>query len=383
MRVALVTPRFPPAVGGVERYVAWLAEALLRAGHEPTVITSGTTRRTVRGEHPGPAGRTVPVIRLGTWATVSNTPLSPAWPWQLRGLLRELQPEVVNAHAPVPGLADLAAFTSTAPVVLTYHAGSLVKGGHRADPLLRVYERRVLPRVFARCAALVSVSPVALTHHGGHSTLVPPGVDVERFVPPRDGLPRETRVLYAGRVERTSRWKGLQVLVEALPALRRAVPTVRLSVVGSGDDVVPLQKRAAELGVADVIDWHGEIPHDELPAHYQRAGVTVLPSLTEAESFGMTLVEAMASGCPVVGSRVGGIPFVVREGVDGLLVPPADAQQLARALAEVLTDPVRARELGAAGREAAEQRWSWAHQEQRMLQVLTDAARGTGEGSPR
>ena len=73
----------------------------------------------------------------------------------------------------------------------------------------------------------------------------------------------------------------------------------------------------------------------------------------------MTLVEAMASGCPVVGSDVGGIPFVVRDGVDGLLVRPGDADALADALAAVLTDPARAAALGAAGREAAVERWDW------------------------
>ena len=130
-------------------------------------------------------------------------------------------------------------------------------------------------------------------------------------------------------MERTSRWKGLHVLVESLVRLRELVPDVRLDVVGDGDDVAALRRRAERLGVADIIDWHGQVDHDELPRFYQRAGVTVLPSLTESESFGMTLVEAMASGCPVVGSAVGGIPFVIRDSVDGLLVPPGDPAALA------------------------------------------------------
>jgi glycosyltransferase involved in cell wall biosynthesis len=372
MRVVLVTPRFPPDVGGVERYVAWLAGVLHRhPEHEVIVVTThpgrGERREVVDG---------VPVIRLGSWATLSNTPLAPHWPWRLRRVLRELEPDVVNAHAPVPGLADLAAFGSPAPVVLTYHSGSLVKGGHRVDPLLRAYERRVLPRVFDRCAALVAVSPVALTHHTGRATLVPPGVDTELFSPPVGDLAREPRVLYAGRVERTSRWKGLWVLVEALATLRDLVPDARMSVVGSGDDVPGLQKRAADLGVGDLIDWHGEVVHAGLAGHYRRAGVTVLPSLTESESFGMTLIEAMASGCPVVGSRVGGIPFVVRDGVDGLLVQPGDPAALAAGLADVLTDPDRAAELGRAGREAAETRWAWSHQEDTMLDLLAQVAEG-------
>ena len=357
-RVAVLSPRFPPDAGGVEEYAAWVARSLRAAGHDVTVVTTG--RRAGREVHRG-----IPVVRLRSWLTLSNTPLNPLWWWQLRRLLRRLDVDVVNAHAPVPGLADLAAYRSPAPVVLTYHAGSLVKGGHPVDPLLRAYERHLLPRVFARCRALIAVSPVSLAHATGRAHLVPPGVDAELFSPPAPGAVREPRVLYVGRVERTSRWKGLQVLVDALPRLRALVPEVRLEVVGDGDDVETLQKQAAERGVADLVDWRGRVEHDRLPAHYRRAGVTVLPSLTEAESFGMALAEAIACGCPVVGSAVGGIPFVVRDGEDGLLVPPGDPDALADALAAVLGGDHR----------PGPSRWDWRRQVETTVRVIEEAAR--------
>ena len=107
---------------------------------------------------------------------------------------------------------------------------------------------------------------------------------------------------------------------------------------------------------------------------YQEASVVVLPSLTEAESFGMTLVEAMACGRPVVGSRVGGIPGVVRDGVDGLLVPPGDAPALAEALRRLLTDEELGATMGAEGRRAAESTWDWRHSTGTTLRVLREAA---------
>ncbi|MGN6132579.1 MAG: glycosyltransferase family 4 protein [Nocardioidaceae bacterium] len=369
-RVALVTPRFPPDVGGLEGYVGRVAATLQESGrYDVTVVTTGASRRTTRE-----VWRGVPVIRLGTWLTVSNTRLNPLWWRQLRRLLDRLDVDVVNAHAPTPGLADLAAFTAPVPVVLTYHAGSLVKGGHPVDVLLRAYERHVLPRVFAGSAELVAVSPTARAHATGRAHLVPPGVDTSVFTPPETSL-REPRVLYVGRVERSSRWKGLPVLLEAMASLRDRAPGVRLGVVGAGDDVASLQRLAERLGVGAVVDWYGAAEHRDLPAFYRRAAVTVLPSTTESESFGMTLVEAMACGCAVVGTRVGGIPFVVREGVDGLLAEPGDAGSLAQALAAVLTDPARAAALGAAGRQAAEERWDWRHLEERTMRVL-DLAMG-------
>lgn len=357
MRVAVVTPRFPPDPGGVEQYAAWVARTLRDRGHDVTVVTTGA--RAGRSTHDG-----IPVVRLGTWFTLSNTPVNPLWAVQLRRLLRGV--DVVNAHAPVPGLADLAAYVSPAPVVLTYHSGSLAKGS-RVDPLLRGYERTVLPRVFRRSKALVAVSPVSLAHGTGRATLIPPGVDTRVFHPgtvQSSGGPRECRVLYVGRVEQSSRWKGLQVLLDALPRLRELVPQVRLEIVGDGDDLTTLQKQAADLGVADVVDWAGRVDHADLPARYRRAGVTVLPSLTESESFGMALAEALACGCPVVGSDVGGIPFVVRDGVDGRLVPPGDPAALAEALAGVLTDPPQV-EPG---------RWGWDQRVEATVRVIEEAA---------
>jgi glycosyltransferase involved in cell wall biosynthesis len=370
MKVALVTPRFPPDIGGLETYVGWVAQ-VLHAAHdcEVTVITTGISRRTRRETWRG-----IPVIRLGTWGTVSNTPFNPLWAVQVRRLVARLGADVVNAHAPVPFLADVTAFTSPVPVVLTYHSGSLVKGSGRLDGLLRAYEGHVLPRVFARAVGLVAVSPVSTAWATGRARLVPPGVDSDLFTPPTSEAIRERRVLYVGRVERTSRWKGLAVLVDSLVQLQDRVPDVRLDVVGDGDDVAELKARATRLGVDGCIDWHGKVAHAELPSFYRRAAVTVLPSLTESESFGMTLVEAMASGCPVVGSDVGGIPFVVRDGVDGLLVPPGDPALLAEALAAVLGDPDRAAEMGAAGRKAAIGRWDWKRQENSTLEVLKEAA---------
>lgn len=360
VKVAVVTPRFPPDAGGVEEYAAWVARTVRDAGHQVRVIATGRARRRSASSYDG-----IPVVRLATLATVSNTPLHPAWPAQLRRLLADV--DVVSAHAPVPGLADLAALVSPAPVVLTYHSGSMVKGGHPADPLLRVYERRVLPRVLDRCAELVAVSPVSLAHATGRAHLVPPGVDTDLFRPGQEpGETREPRVLYVGRLERTSRWKGVQVLLDALPQLRTLVPQARLDVVGAGDDLGALQKQAADLGVADLVTWRGRVDHADLPVHYRRAGVTVLPSLTESESFGMTLVEAMACGSPVVASAVGGIPYAVRDGVDGRLVPPGDPTALADALAASLTDPITSPDPA---------RWAWERQAERTVRLLEGAAR--------
>jgi glycosyltransferase involved in cell wall biosynthesis len=305
----------------------------------------------------------VQVIRLGAWLRLSNTPLSPLWPFQLRRWLRRTGAEVVNAHAPVPGLADLAvAVSGRRPSVLTYHAGSMHKGepgSGVADRLIGAYERHVLPRVFRRARVLVAVSPVSLAAGQPHAVEITPGVDTERFTPGAPASQRPRTVLYVGRMDRSSAWKGVDVLVRAFAELAADVPGARLRLVGGGDAVEDHLRLAAELGVADRVEAAGELTGQALVDAVRTAAVAVLPSRTEAESFGMVLVEAMACGTPVVGSAVGGIPHAVADGETGLLVPPGDPAALAAACRKLLADGELADRLGAAGRLRAEQRFAW------------------------
>ncbi|WP_329567455.1 glycosyltransferase family 4 protein [Kitasatospora sp. NBC_01266] len=357
--VAVVTPYYPPKVGGVEHYAARIARALADSPDlSPVVLTSrpGGLRSTVRVEDG------VRVVRLPALLRLSNTPLDPLWPLRLRWWLRRTGAELVNAHAPVPGLGDLGVvLAGRRPSVLTYHAGSMHKGEPgtgAADRLIGWYERRLLPRVFRRATRLVAVSPVSLAAGRPHAVQITPGVDTRRFTP---GAPASTRapvVLYAGRLDRSSAWKGVDVLLHAFARLND-VPDARLRLVGGGDALPDLLALAQRLGIADRVTAEGELTGAALVAAMREAAVLALPSRTEAESFGMALVEAMACGTPVVGSAVGGIPHVVTDRHDGLLVPAGDPVALAGAVRELLTDHALADRLGAAGRRRAEERYDW------------------------
>ncbi|GAA1943546.1 glycosyltransferase family 4 protein [Kitasatospora viridis] len=365
--VAVVAPYFRPKIGGVENYAARIAGALgADPDSRPAVITTNTTgrRTTVRVEDG------VPVVRLGTWVRLSNTPLNPLWLLQLPYWLRRLDIDVVSAHAPVPGLADLAmALGGARPAVLTYHAGSMAKGRPGVDRLIGGYERLLLPRLFGRAGALVAVSPVSLAAGHRGALRIPPGVDTELFTPGPPAAERPPTVLYVGRMDLTSAWKGVPVLLRAF-ALLADLPQARLRLVGDGDARPELHAEAARLGLADRVEFTGVLTGPALVAELQRAAVLVLPSLSPAESFGMTLIEAMACATPVVGSRVGGIPHVVDDGATGLLVAPGDERELAAACRRLLTDPGTAERLGAAGRRHVVEHYAWPGLTDRYLELF-------------
>jgi glycosyltransferase involved in cell wall biosynthesis len=375
LRVAVVAPHFPPRIGGVEMYAQRVVHALHDSPHHDVVVVcTNESRRTVVDSRDG-----VTVIGLPTLFRLSNTPIHPFWPILLRRHLRRLNIDVIHAHAPVPGLADVAALVAgSRPVVLTYHTGTMLKGVRWIDVFLSHYERYWLPKVFNRCAALGAVSPISKSYETGRAVLLPPGVDVMRFTPCSDRQHQDPIVLYVGRIDNTWRLKGLHVLLESMALLRSEVPEVRLNMVGPGDAIPQLQSFARQLGIDDIVCWKGALHGEALVEEYRNAGVVVLPSTTESESFGMVLIEAMACGRPVVGSNVGGIPFVIREEVDGLLVPPGEPRALADACRSILLEPELARNLGHQGRRIAEERWDWSKRMVPVIDVLDRATLSRG-----
>lgn len=377
-RVAIVTPYFPPKAGGVERYAQKVAGAVAGSGDmEALVITSNHDGRgTVVEEVDG-----LPVVRLGAWFKVSNTPVNPLWPLTVRRLLTRHGIDLVNAHSPVPFFADAAIMAAPCPVVFTYHSGSMEKVG-RSNRLIRGYERHALPRLFSRARTVVAVSRASLGHAVPGSLMISPGVDADAFTPgPLPPSAAAPSMLFVGRLERSSAWKGVDYLLRAFALVHREIPAARLVLVGDGDARAGLESLAERLGVRASVDFAGFLGGDDLVEAYRAASVLVLPSLTDAESFGMTLVEAMACGRPVIGSRIGGIPDVIDDEVTGLIVPPGDASALAQACLRILRDGALADRLGARGREDVVASHRWATGLERYLELFRELAPAGGEGT--
>jgi glycosyltransferase involved in cell wall biosynthesis len=167
---------------------------------------------------------------------------------------------------------------------------------------------------------------------------------------------------------RSYAWKGVDVLWSAFEQVRQLVPEATLSLVGGGDRLEEFRRRAAALGGA--VRVLGRLHRVVLLREYRRAAVVVLPSTTDAESFGMVLAEANACRRPVVASDVGGIPDFVRHGRNGYLARPGDARDLAAKLVDVLVDEPRARDLGAFGRRFVLRQHDWGDLALRTERVL-------------
>jgi glycosyltransferase involved in cell wall biosynthesis len=180
-------------------------------------------------------------------------------------------------------------------------------------------------------------------------------VDLVQF--PYCGDQGRTRgeILFVGRFDHD---KGFDVLLRAFQQLA-ATRDVSITAAGTGDLETQYRNLAAELGVADRVNFRGRLVDGELLSAYHSATVCVLPS--RSEPFGMVMLEAMACGVPFIGTRVGGMAEVARHGETALLVQPEDPQALATAIAQSLDSPHRARCMSERARQMVERNFSWEH----------------------
>jgi glycogen synthase len=202
----------------------------------------------------------------------------------------------------------------------------------------------------------------------------PPGVNPSlfagRFEDPFAGIGRP-RVLFVGRL---APQKGVRTLVAAAQLLQ--TPGARVLLVGDGPERPALEREVGRLSLGDRMHFLGFMPHDAVPAVLTHADLLALPSLYE--ELGTVLLEAMWAGLPIVASRTGGIPEVITDGINGLLVPPGDPRALAEAIDRVLGDPDLARRLTEAASQRAKE-YDWEVLAERVLKVY----RGLTAGHPR
>lgn len=360
MRIALVTPYSWTFPGGVNRHVEALAEEFIRRGHDVRVLApwdppDRLARLTHRGwpearerpEYLRTLGRTV---GIGANGAVSNLSTFPEGVSALRRELDAFRPDVVHLHEPPAGVVawDACSYRG-APVVGTFHAYSTKPVPNHIANLAGA--RRKFNQLAARIAVSEAAAWTGRRWFGGSYTIVPNGVDLDGPPtgpkPPADHL----RVLFVGRPEPR---KGLPVLLQAFDALIEHVPS-RLQIIGA--ERADVERYVADPDTLRYLDVLGRVDHDELWRRLHEADVLCAPSLS-GESFGMILTEAFAAGTPVIASNIAGYSDVVTDGVDGILVPPADPQRLAEELQLMFHEPARRQAMARAARGSA-LRYGW------------------------
>jgi glycosyltransferase involved in cell wall biosynthesis len=302
---------------------------------------------------------------------------------KLRVILRSYNPDVVHVQYLAPGLLPIvAARLSGIPTIFaTVHIAGSIAYGLKAKLLLRIGAKLT--------TAFICVSRGVEKFWFGDSHLFRPGkadnnrrhftiynaIDASRISEISRGVDRnELRkslgihdCLVVGIVGRLARQKGHTILLDALAEVVKEVQATRLFIIGDGPDKGELEEKAHRLGLDNYIRWFGALPQEEVFRLYNAMDVFVMPSLYEG--FGLTAVEAMAAGLPVVGTKVAGLSEIIENGVTGYLVSVGDSQELSRCLSYLITNPDQAQRMGQEGKHRACRCFSMDHFANSMLFV--------------
>jgi phosphatidylinositol alpha-mannosyltransferase len=353
MRIGIVTEYYYPCIGGVQEHVHHFAREARRLGHTVQIITSSMPDLPPPPpEAVGPdvlrIARSRPVCVDGRFGRVTTGPLLAS---AMREALARGQYDVLHVHCPLtPVLPYLALQGAACPVVGTFHTN------HRPGVLERL-TRAAQQRYLDRLDAAVAVSRASVASLEGHLEadfrIIPNGVDVERFGRGRrisgfdDG---KLNVLWVGRAEPRH---GLDRMLAVFLEVRRILQA-RLIVVGDGPLLPRYQAMVPRDRAGDVV-FAGRLLH-ERPDWY--ASADVYCATAGAASFGVTLLEAMAAGKPILASDIDGFREVITHGKEGELLPVDDRRVWSRALCRLAREPMRAAAYGERGRRST-QRYAW------------------------
>lgn len=373
MKILLVSPFDFGVRGGVNEHIVQLDWQFRYLGHETRILaaTSGDIGEVDDG-HVYMLGTALPLPSNGSQARIT---LSPFTLNKVRHFLEREQFDVIHMHEPLVPMLPLACLLySKALNVGTFHAA-------RTTNLWYLYTKALLDMFFVRLDRRIAVSNAARdfadNHFPGEYEVVPNGIDLERFSGDIRPIPQyndgRKNILFVGRYNESR--KGFRHLVRALPAIRTQFPDARLLVVGPGNRE-RYERLLEQHDIRDVV-FVGSVDDKTKARYYATCDVFCAPS-TGRESFGIILLEALASGKPVVASDIPGYAGVIHHGDTGMLVEPKNPQSLALAIVRVLADTELREKLRINGLKHVKQ-YSWTNVARKVLDVYEC---GLQEGPP-
>jgi len=362
MKIALVSPYDYTVPGGVTKHIFYLDKHLRRLGHEVKILAPCSKGGTLEEHVISVSGNVISIPFSGSKARVT---LSPRVYRRVKKILQQEEFDIVHIHEPVAPLLPLIVLRHSKSVnVGTFHAYRDSYAGYQ-------YGKRIFEAIFGKLDGKIvvseAVSDYLSRYFPGEYRVIPNGIDLERFGGGVEPFPKYAtqgpNILFVGRLEKR---KGFKYLLHAFPYVKEEFPGARLLVVGAYDkeDKAPyihFARRKRLRGVRFI----GYVPDEELPRYYRSCNLFCAPS-TGFESFGMVLLEAMASGVAIVASDIPGYRTVVTNEVEGLLVEPEKEIALAQAIIRLLKEPELRQKMGERGRARAEG-YSWIKVTQQLL----------------
>ncbi|MDD5338836.1 MAG: glycosyltransferase family 4 protein [Dehalococcoidales bacterium] len=378
MKIALISPYDFASPGGVVSHISCLEQQFTRLGHEVKIIAPASKAIYTLGDRFIRIGTPRPIPVSGSIARIT---LSLWLDHTIERVFKREQFDICHLHEPLmPMLCTSVLRIKRAPMVGTFHAS----GGKPWYKMFTPIGKWYLNRWFRKLDGRITVSPVALEYVEKYFPdsyeVIPNGVDTKHFHPgvkPMEGFDDgKINILFVGRLEKR---KGFNYLLEAYRLLKIQMPNCRLIQVGPGVRLLKgYKKYIAQYGIPDVI-FKGYASYGDLARYYATADIVCFPN-TGRESQGIVLMEAMATGKPVVASAIGGFLSVLTDGVEGIAVPPQNPEKIAEAILRLAKNKQLRRQMGQRGIQKAKQ-YDWEIIAKKLLKVYEKVLKNKKEAA--
>lgn len=367
MKILLLNYEFPPAGGGAGFATYNIGRELVKLGIEVDVLTSR-----IEGEADGKLTDGMRVYRVTSWRKgIHDCGMVGAYSYVIFALfkryflLKKNTYDIEHFFFSLPtGILSQVPLPLKRPPYLVSLRGSDVPGYDPFNVKLEKIHQLLLPltrRIWSKSKAVVALSQglkdIAIkTNQNQAISVIPNGIEIDHFKPATEEYQNEANApLRVITVSRLLERKGIHHLLEAIA--NPSPLNVELTIVGTGSYQEELKVKCQQFGLDDRVKFIGFVRRDELPALYQSSDLFALPSQTE--SFGLVFAEAMSCGLPVIATFVGGIPELVRNNKDGILVDAAQPEQVRKALEFMIENPEERKAMGQASRQRVLDKYSW------------------------
>jgi glycosyltransferase involved in cell wall biosynthesis len=347
-KIVILSLVYEPFWSGAEKMVKEIAE-FLNKKYDIYIITMRLDNSYSQNEQKN--GYTI--VRVGNGVSLLNKLLFPVFSLIK---IRQFKPDIVHGimESYAGGALVLCKyFFPKAKRILTLQSGDLDDAKKQSKFLIKIFFKIIhfAPHKITAISNFLAKRAINLGVKKENVFVIPNGVDLSRFSKSEEKI--KDRVVYVGRLS----WeKGLNYLIEAWVSVIKAVPSAKLVIIGEGKEREAIKKMIKELKITDSVILTGNLAYEKVPSEIKRSEIFVCPSL--AEGLGIVFIEAQACGVPPIGTRVGGIPDVIQDGENGLLIEPKNSDQIRDAILKLLNDKELAKRLGERGLETCK-RFEW------------------------
>lgn len=343
MIITFLIGLFPPKwLAGTEIATYYLAEHLAQRGHEVHVITSLDEGLPVESQEKGFYIHRIPKVRIRFpgvfifWADIIRN-------------IRKISPDIVHAQslgAAIPALISKKIFK------IPYAVWGQGTDVYLPNLVTKLSSRIILKNANAVIALTNDMKRAMQAIYDRDILVVPNGIDLRGYTEKsliQKAEESETIILFVGRLHPV---KGVQYLIQAMQIVHKELPDVKLVLVGHGEEKDYLEILTDRLGLRECVDFVGGVPHEKIPDYMYHADIFILPSLSEG--FPVTILEAMACGLPVIATKVGGLPDIIEEGMNGYLVEAKKPDEIADKVLMLMQNDVMRENISANNRKKAE-----------------------------